>query len=90
MEPADFMAEEPEDSRHTLSLVRIPAPSAASTMGESQEVSLLVDNRALAEVSTEEEASTVAEVSMEAVATANSVQLPKTRLMIRRRSHAHE
>lgn len=77
MEPTDFMAEEPEDSRHTLSLVRIPAHSAASTMGESQEVSLLVDNRALAEVSTEEEASTAAEVSMEAVATANSVNYQK-------------
>lgn len=79
MEPTDFTAEELEDSRHTLSLVRIPAHSAASTMAESQEASLLVDNRALAEVFTEEEASTAAEVSMEAVATANSVQLPKTR-----------
>jgi hypothetical protein len=77
MEPADFMAEAPEDSRHTLSPVRIPVHSAALTMEESQEVSLLGGNRASAEASVAGAASTEAEVTG-AEATGNSVQLSQT------------
>ncbi|HVR27691.1 MAG TPA: hypothetical protein VMU26_30720, partial [Candidatus Polarisedimenticolia bacterium] len=96
--PAVFMAETPEASgaasmdlrRPMASLVPTPAHSADLIMEESREDFLLVGSLASALASMEAaEVSTGAEAVMEAV-TASSIQLPQTRAMIRRRTHAHK
>jgi len=99
MEPADFMAEEREDSlvvsmdlrRHTGSLALTLAHLAASIMEESQEASPLAGIQALVEASTEEAAvSTEVEAATEEAVTGNSVQSPETQLIYGGRTHAHE
>ena len=80
-EPADFMAEEREDSpvasmdlrRHTGSLALTLAHLAGLTMEESQEASPLAGIRALAEASTAVEVSTEAVAATEEAGTGNSV-----------------
>jgi hypothetical protein len=73
--------------RHMPRPALIPEPSAVSIMEEWQEDSRLAASRALAEAFMEvAEASTEgAAVTAEAVED-NSVQLPQTRLMIRRKN----
>ena len=97
--PVVFMAETPEASaaanmdlrRHMASLVPTQAHSAALIMEELREDFRLVGSLASAVASMEEvEVSTEAEAVMEAAVVGSSIQLPQTRVMIRRRTHAHE
>jgi hypothetical protein len=97
--PVVFMAETPEASgeastdsrRHMASLVPTQAHSADLIMEELREDFLLVGSLASAVASMEEAGvSTEAEAVMEEAVTASSIQLPQTRAMIRRRTHAHE
>ena len=97
--PVVFMAETPEASavastdsvRHMASLVPAQAHSADLIMEELREDFLLVGSLASAVASMEEvEVSTEAEAVMEAAVTGSSIQLPQTRVMIRRRTHAHK
>jgi hypothetical protein len=94
-----FMAETPEalaaanmDLRRPMaSLVPTQAHSAALIMEELREDFRLVGSLASAVASMEEvEVSTEAEAVMGAAVIGSSIQLPQTRVMIRRRNHAHE
>jgi len=83
--PADFMvatspAHELSAGRSMNSVALIPAHSAASIMEESQEASLLVGSRALAEASMGEVSA--AEALTEEAVAGNSVQLLQMTLMI--------
>ena len=97
--PVVFMAETPEASaaanmdlrRHMASLVPAQAHSADLIMEELREDFLLVGSLASAVASMEEVGvSTEAEAVMEAAVIGSSIQLPQTRVMIRRRTHAHK
>ena len=78
MEATDFMVEEPEDSRPTLSLVCIPAHLAALITEEPREAFPPAGSQVSVEVSTVVEDSTVVGAFMEAEAAGNSVQLSQT------------
>ena len=96
MEAEDFMVEVIEDlevanmdSHPMASPAPTQARSAALIMGEPPRAFPHAGNPA-SEASTAEEDFMAAEAFTEAAATANSVQWPQTRLMIRRIIHAHE
>ena len=77
--------------RHMASLVPTQAHSAALIMEELREDFRLVGSLASAVASMEEvEVSTEAEAVMEAAVVGSSIQLPQTRVMIRRGTHAQK
>ena len=99
MAPVVFMAETPEAlaaanmdlPRHMASLVPTQARSAGLITEELREDFLHVGSPASAVASMEEvEASTEPEAVMEAAVVGSSIELPQTRVMIRRRTHAHK